>query len=67
MLQGAVEALRADRAHQRRAGGPASLAALGEAPTEVDVTALRETLSEFGDRVAQLAERTDPPEAQRVL
>jgi chromosome segregation ATPase len=67
MLQGAVEALRADRAHQRRAGGPASLAAMGEAPTELDVTALRETLSEFGDRVAQLAERADPPEAQRVL
>jgi chromosome segregation ATPase len=55
MLHGAVEVLRAERAHLRR-GGPSG----GEgapAATEADVAALREALAEFGDRVARLAAR----------
>ncbi len=51
MLHGAVEALRAERAHQRRNGGAAS-----EPATEGDVAALRDALAEFGTRVAELAE-----------
>ncbi|QGM99675.1 hypothetical protein F7D14_12165 [Methylocystis parvus] len=50
MLNGAVEALRAERENQRRAG--ASLAA--ETPAEA--AALREAIIDFGERVARLAE-----------
>ncbi|PPD43117.1 MAG: hypothetical protein CTY15_10945 [Methylocystis sp.] len=59
MLNGAVEALRAERANQRRA----SIAdAATAAPSETDVAALREAIVEFGDRVAQLAESGKAPE-----
>lgn len=62
MLHGAVEALRADRAHQRRAG-----ALPADAPTaEVDVAALREALIDFGERVAQLADSEKAPAAERA-
>ncbi|MEK4033874.1 hypothetical protein WOC76_14640 [Methylocystis sp. IM3] len=50
MLHGAVEALRAERAHQRRNG------AAGEPAAQGDVAALRDALTEFGTRVAELAE-----------
>ncbi len=52
MLQGAVEALRAERAQQRRAAADS----LSEAPTQADLAALRDTLVDFGQRVAQLPE-----------
>jgi chromosome segregation ATPase len=55
MLHGAVEALRAERAHQRRNGGTA---ATSEPASQADVVALRETLTDFGTRVAELAETT---------
>jgi chromosome segregation ATPase len=53
LLHGAVEALRAERASRRREGAAAVAA---ETPSPADVTALRETLIDFGDRVTQLAE-----------
>jgi chromosome segregation ATPase len=53
MLQGAVEALRAERAQQRRTG---ALGIAGDEPSHADIAALRKTLIEFGDQVARLAE-----------
>jgi len=53
MLNGAVDALRAERENRRRGG----VASLGEAPA--DVTALREAIVDFGERVARLAEPAD--------
>ncbi|MGJ0506729.1 MAG: hypothetical protein ACR652_06235 [Methylocystis sp.] len=53
MLHGAVEALRAERAHQRRNTGAEFTS---EPPTQADVAALRDALSDFGARVAELAE-----------
>lgn len=46
MLQGANEALRAERAQQRLAGQP----------SQADLAALREALTSFGNRVADLVE-----------
>jgi chromosome segregation ATPase len=53
MLHGAVETLRAERAHQRRAGAEEFSS---EPPSQADVVALRDALSDFGARVAELAE-----------
>jgi chromosome segregation ATPase len=53
MLNGAVEALRAERENQRRAGA-ASLSSESAAPA--DVAALRQAIVDFGERVARLAE-----------
>lgn len=53
MLHGAVEALRAERAHQRRAGAPAGKS---EPVSQADVDALRAALVDFGDRVSSLGE-----------
>lgn len=55
MLHGAVEALRAERAHQRRGGGEGLSS---EPPSQADLAALREALNEFGERVAELADAT---------
>lgn len=55
MLHGAVETLRAERAHQRRNNG-AEL--VSEPASQADVVALREALTQFGTRVAELAETT---------
>ena len=63
MLQGAVEALRSERAQHRRGAGAFSV--VGAAPTAADVPALREAVIGFGDKVAQLS---DPDTGkQRVL
>lgn len=51
MLQGAVEALRAERAELRRAGTP-PLAVVGDAAA--DTAALRAAIIGFGERVAKL-------------
>lgn len=55
MLHGAVEALRAERAHHRRNGGATGSS---EPPSQADVAALRDALTAFGARVAELAETT---------
>jgi chromosome segregation ATPase len=52
MLHGAVATLRAERAHQRRAGAEEFSA---EPPSQADVAELRDALSDFGARVAKLA------------
>ncbi len=59
MLHGAVETLRAERAHQRRAGAEVFAS---EPPSQADMAELRESLEDFGARVAKLA----PPEAERA-
>lgn len=53
MLHGAVETLRAERAHQRRNNGAEFSS---EPPSQADVAALREALTQFGARVAEFAE-----------
>lgn len=52
MLQGAVEALRAERANQRRGNGARPLTTVDGG--ESDVAALREAIMHFGDRVIEL-------------
>ncbi len=59
MLHGAVETLRAERAHQRRNNG---VEMVSEPPSQADVAALRSALADFGTRVAELAE----PAPERV-
>jgi chromosome segregation ATPase len=54
MLHGAVETLRAERAHQRR-GNDGEVSS--EPAAQADVAALREALTAFGARVAELAEQ----------
>lgn len=55
MLHGAVEALRAERAHQRRGNGADFVS---EPPSQADVAALREALTQFGAKVAELSDTT---------
>jgi hypothetical protein len=50
-----VEALRAERAHQRRGNGADFVS---EPPSQADVAALREALTQFGAKVAELADTT---------
>ncbi len=59
MLHGAVETLRAERAHQRRAGAEELIS---EPPSQADLAELRESLKDFGARVAELA----PTETERA-
>jgi hypothetical protein len=56
MLHGAVETLRAERAHQRRAAGAGAEEFVSEPASQADVAALRDALSEFGTKVAELAD-----------
>lgn len=53
MLQGAVEALRADRANLRRAanGGAKGLSVVPVAASDAEIASLRDAILEFGDRV----------------
>lgn len=59
MLHGAVETLRAERAHQRRAGAEDFVS---EPPSQADMAELRDALKDFGARVADLA----PAETERA-
>ncbi|MCC3246807.1 hypothetical protein LG047_16035 [Methylocystis sp. WRRC1] len=69
MLHGAVEALRADRAHARRGNGADAAPAAAPSPAEAEIVALREAVVGFGERVAQMneAEKEAPAPAQRAL
>ncbi|WP_232366185.1 coiled-coil domain-containing protein [Methylocystis silviterrae] len=52
MLQGAVEALRAERANMRRAAnGSKGLSIVPVAASDAEISALREAIIDFGDRV----------------
>jgi chromosome segregation ATPase len=59
MLNGALEALRAEQARRR---GAVSAESDGAPLREQDVAALRETITQFGDRVIAADKTTTPPQ-----
>lgn len=72
MLQGAVGALRSDRANQRQATAAKGHGNGGAALDESDVAALRQALVEIGDRMidmapATLGDKADSAPSQRAL
>ncbi len=61
LLNGAIEALRAERANAKE-----RRPAMGEAGGEPDIAALRAAIIDFGDRVAQLAGNEKTPAQERA-